>query len=163
MTRPFKSFWEGTCSLGRREGVEEAAESQHVCAGGSLQCLPDKVKEPLEDGTIVVVERSDTSELLVGTIYTTLEKDTAAGRALDEMVSIAGSRIMFGGVLTTLVGWAIAGAVLGAPDLWQIILQDTSSIQVCGSVLKEVHHQKRGQHVSLELKTVNNNLTLIPL
>lgn len=89
----------------------------------------DIVKGPLEDGTIVVVERSDVSALLVGTTYVVQRKDTTMGRVLDGAVNVAGSRTMFGGILTLIGGWAIAGAVLGAPDIWQIILQDTSSIQ----------------------------------
>lgn len=129
MGRPVKSCWETTSSLGRRQGVEEAAQSQRIEEHVGLGDKEDIVKGPLEDGTIVVVERSDVSALLVGTTYVVQRKDTTMGRVLDGAVNVAGSRTMFGGILTLIGGWAIAGAVLGAPDIWQIILQDTSSIQ----------------------------------
>lgn len=135
---PFTSCWGATCSLGRREAVEEAAVTQRMgdqAARAASLAPKDSVdldlKSSKDESTIVSVEPSEMSSLLEGTTYTAAPKDTFAGRALDEVVQLAGSRVAFGGILAIITGWAIAGGVLGGPDLWQIILQDTSSIQVC--------------------------------
>ena len=118
--------------------MEEAAVTQRMgdqAARAASLAPKDSVdldlKSSKDEGTIVSVEPSEMSSLLEGTTYTAAPKDTFAGRALDEVVQLAGSRVAFGGILAIITGWAIAGGVLGGPDLWQIILQDTSSIQVC--------------------------------
>ncbi|PRW60542.1 iron zinc ion transporter [Chlorella sorokiniana] len=118
----FRRFWEGAAALGRREGVEAAAPTQIVAAACAADGHPP-------GSSLVTVERSDWSSLLAGLSYKPLQKDSQGGRALDGAVNIAGSRLFFGGVLTALSGWAIAGAVTKAPDIWQIVLQDVSSIQ----------------------------------
>lgn len=122
---PFVLLWDDLSSLGRRLPILEAAETQDI----DLQ----QKDCDLERSQLIIVPESrevDLSEKLVGTVYLVQEKDSATARALDKSVDIAGSRWFFVGVITVIVGWAIAGAVTGAPDLWQIILQDVSSIQV---------------------------------
>lgn len=124
---PFVLLWDDLSSLGRRLPILEAAETQNIdlyqkdcdleSEGSQLMTVPESR------------EVDDLSEKLVGTVYLVREKDSATARALDKSVDIAGSRWFFGGVIAVIVGWAIAGAATGAPDLWQIILQDVSSIQ----------------------------------
>ncbi|KAI1864750.1 hypothetical protein JX265_008474 [Neoarthrinium moseri] len=48
---------------------------------------------------------------------------------LDFAVKLAGSNWAFGFTLLLLVAWALWGIVAGPTDTWQVILQDTSSIQ----------------------------------
>ncbi|KAI8988828.1 Low affinity iron permease-domain-containing protein [Pilobolus umbonatus] len=50
-------------------------------------------------------------------------------RFFDAVTNAAGARVTFTLTLLILVGWAVAGGILGAPDVWQIIMQDGSSIQ----------------------------------
>jgi low-affinity ferrous iron transport protein len=118
--------WNEICALGRREGVAEAADPQAV---GSCVELWRDCRKRVGDVELVPLNHDSMTERLEGTIYSVEKKEAAASRALDQVVDVAGSRVLFGGVLTAITGWAIAGAVTGAPDLWQIILQDVSSIQ----------------------------------
>lgn len=128
--RVFEKFWQSAAALGRREGVEAAAPTQTVAAAAA-SAGDEPTLALLPDSSIVTVEQSGWSSRLVGLSYKPLEKDSQAGRALDGAVDVAGSRLFFGGVLAALTGWAVAGAVTKAPDIWQIVLQDVSSIQVC--------------------------------
>jgi len=50
-------------------------------------------------------------------------------RPLDVITKVAGSRLIFLATLTILLVWAIIGAVLGPSDVWQIVMQNASSIQ----------------------------------
>ena len=50
-------------------------------------------------------------------------------RPLDASSKAAGSRFVFVLTLTILLTWAILGAVLGPSDVWQIVMQNASSIQ----------------------------------
>lgn len=59
----------------------------------------------------------------------TKEKKKKKGGAFDFVVKAAGSRWTFAFTLCLLVVWAVIGAVYGATDTWQVIFQDTSSIQ----------------------------------
>lgn len=129
--RLFSKFWEGAAALGRRDGVRAAAPTQNVAAVGAAPACAAHGHTHTPDSSIVTVEQSDWSSRLAGLSYKPLEKDSQAGRALDGAVDIAGSRLFFGGVIAALTGWAIAGAITQAPDIWQIVLQDVSSIQVC--------------------------------
>lgn len=122
----FRKCWGGASALGQREGVEAAAPTQLV----EERSFAEDKHAILEDGTIVTVDKSEWSDVLVGLTYEVQEKDSLGGRALDGAVDVAGSRTFFGAVIVAVVGWAIAGAVTGAPDIWQIIIQDVSSIQV---------------------------------
>lgn len=115
------------CSLGQRGGVQVAAESQAV---GSSAGLWSRVGLKGGDDAELVSLDESMSKLLVGTTYSLEQKDEAAGRALDRIVDVAGSRPFFGGIVAITTAWAVAGAATGGPDLWQIIFQDVSSIQV---------------------------------
>ncbi|KAL4515137.1 hypothetical protein Ndes2526A_g09556 [Nannochloris sp. 'desiccata'] len=119
--------WNDICALGRREGVAEAADPQAV--GSCVELWTRDCRKHTADIELVPLNHDSMTERLVGTIYSVEKKEAAAGRALDQAVDVAGSRLFFGGVLAAITGWAIAGAVTGGPDLWQIILQDASSIQ----------------------------------
>jgi low-affinity ferrous iron transport protein len=50
-------------------------------------------------------------------------------RPLDLVTKAAGSRLIFLATLAILLVWAIIGAVLGPSDVWQIVMQNASSIQ----------------------------------
>lgn len=120
-------------TLGQRRPVCEQAVSQHI---GQLV-----VSDSAEESTCDVDEqrtafiRMDTvsiSKELVAASFRRQASQTHAGQTLDYVVDVAGSRWFFGGIIAVITGWAVAGIVLKAPDLWQIILQDVSSIQVRG-------------------------------
>ena len=119
--------WEDFCSLGRREGVEIAADPQAV--GNTVDLWREDYSKYTNNLALVPLDDDAMSALLVGTAYSAEKKGEIVGRALDQVVEVAGSRWFFGGVLSAITGWAVAGAVTGAPDLWQIIFQDVSSIQ----------------------------------
>lgn len=125
---PFVLLWDDLSSLGRRLPILEAAETQNIDLHQKDCDLESEVSQLMTVPESREVD--DLSEKLVGTVYLVQEKHSATARALDKSVDIAGSRWFFGGVIAVIVGWAIAGAATGAPDLWQIILQDVSSIQV---------------------------------
>lgn len=125
---PVRVVWDDFSTLGRRQGVQVAPESQAV--GSYTELWRSKTRpEDLEKVGLIPQDDESISSLLVGTKYALEEKDQAVGRALDGVVEVAGTRWFFGGVLTVITGWAIAGGVFGAPDLWQIVFQDASSIQ----------------------------------
>lgn len=133
-------LWDDLSTLGSREGVEEAveeaAEPQEV--GDSTGLRRRNTKKRVSDDVLVPMEDNSITERLLGTTYAAEKKDDVAGRALDVVVDVAGSRLFFGGVLGVITGWAIAGGVTGAPDIWQIIFQDVSSIQVCIKKIKQI-------------------------
>jgi low affinity Fe/Cu permease len=127
---PVNLLWVDICSLGSREGVEEAAEPQEVGDSVELWNKDHHQKHTVNKNDVLLpMEDNSITERLLGATYTAEKKDAAAARALDQVVDVAGSRFFFGGVLGVITGWAIAGGITGAPDIWQIIFQDVSSIQ----------------------------------
>lgn len=119
-------------TLGRRRPVCEQAVSQHI--GQIVVSNSLKSDEGDERTAFCRMDTASISKELVAASFQRQASQTHAGQTLDYVVDVAGSRWFFGGVLTLITGWAVAGIVLRAPDLWQIILQDVSSIQVCGAM-----------------------------
>jgi low-affinity ferrous iron transport protein len=62
-------------------------------------------------------------------IYDESNRKTWGNKVFDFITDFAGSRIMFLFTIAILIAWAIWGGVTGAPDEWQIVMQDGSSIQ----------------------------------
>ncbi|EPX75348.1 iron/zinc ion transporter [Schizosaccharomyces octosporus yFS286] len=61
--------------------------------------------------------------------YIVQERPNLAGRIFDLVTHLAGTSFVFILALIILVVWAIIGGVYHAPDSWQIVMQDGSSIQ----------------------------------
>jgi hypothetical protein len=62
-------------------------------------------------------------------LYWKLTKKFRGLRPLDAISKFAGSSLVFLGTLAMLMLWAILGITLGPSDVWQIAMQNTSSIQ----------------------------------
>jgi low-affinity ferrous iron transport protein len=125
---PLNLIWKDICTLGWRRDVDEAAEHQVVVGVDELVFI-QREADNADALELSMNEENSITERLLGATYSAEKKDAAAGRALDIAVDIAGSRLFFGGVLGAITGWAIAGGIIGAPDIWQIVFQDISSIQ----------------------------------
>ena len=104
--RDSTTMWEDVRSLGKRRPVKEVAVSQ-----------TGQVIKVEDVGQVIKVE--DVGE----------SNDSRVGRILDGGVEVAGSGLFFGVFLVIIVGWAVVGGILRAPDLWQILFQNVSSIQ----------------------------------
>lgn len=135
-THGCRAVGEELCGLGRHTGVVVAAPTQHPELHTDFK--EPTISEKLDDTTQVIIEDHKEQELLIGTSYKAVQRDNWAGRFFDWVVGLAGTRIMFTIIFLILLGWAIAGIVLNAPDTWQVILQDASSIQV----RKAVHSRR---------------------
>lgn len=84
-------------------------------------------------------------------IYNEKNKKSWGARFFDTITLFAGSSFMF--ILTCLViiAWAIIGGVLGAPDNWQIAMQDGSSIQcyISDTLLMRQQHNNTNRMLTI--------------
>jgi low-affinity ferrous iron transport protein len=62
-------------------------------------------------------------------LYTPEECKPLDGLIFNSITQYASSRVVFAITLTLLVVWAIVGAILGAPESWETIMQNASSIR----------------------------------
>ncbi|KAF1801149.1 Low-affinity iron/zinc ion transport protein fet4 [Mucor lusitanicus] len=107
------TLWKALSSPGRHHKVECSAPTQFVTKSkteGSFQVVGEELPHNIR-------------------LYNPEERKPLGGRIFDYITQYAGSRIAFVITLILLVAWAIVGAVLGAPETWQIVMQDASSIQ----------------------------------
>lgn len=112
----FSKFVNIICSPGRQRDIECAAPTQSV------------YHEDKKEG-------SSNPQL-----YTPEKRKSKGGRIFDSITHVAGSRIAFVCTLVLLVIWAVVGGVLGAPEIWQIVMQDVSSIQCYASDCKHLNN-----------------------
>lgn len=103
------------CSPGRQFTVQSAAPTQFINKNAN-----DAVQEIAIIGSDIPNNDS---------IYNEANRKSIGSRIFDFLTDFAGSSLMFLLTCAILVGWAIAGGILGAPDEWQIAMQDGSSIQ----------------------------------
>lgn len=103
------------CSPGKQFTVQSAAPTQFISKNGD-----DSVQE------IAIVGNDLPNN---DSIYNEANRKKIGTRIFDSLTDFAGSSLMFLLTCAILIAWAIAGGVLGAPDEWQIAMQDGSSIQ----------------------------------
>jgi low-affinity ferrous iron transport protein len=103
------------CSPGRQFTIQSAAPTQFI----NKNC-DDSIQEIKIVGNDIPDNKS---------IYNETNKKSIGARVFDSLTDFAGSSLMFLLTCAILIAWAIAGGVLGAPDEWQIAMQDGSSIQ----------------------------------
>ncbi|KAI8642353.1 hypothetical protein BD408DRAFT_432462 [Parasitella parasitica] len=111
----FKRIGNYLCSPGRQFTVQSAAPTQFINKNSN-----DAIQE-------IAIVGSDLPNN--DSIYNEANRKSIGAKAFDFLTEFAGSSLMFLLTCAILVGWAIAGGVLGAPDEWQIAMQDGSSIQ----------------------------------
>lgn len=115
--------------------VKNAPEAQYITSTAAETQFPSQQ-------SLVVPEKAhylETSRTLSNDFsHRTFEDDPSlpprpakkqSSGVLDKVVRAAGSRWALGFVLAALVAWGILGAVFGATDTWQVLLQDVSSLQ----------------------------------
>jgi low-affinity ferrous iron transport protein len=110
------------CSPGRQRKVECAAPNQFI------------LQKNKKEGAFEVIGE----ELPNVQLYNPEKRKSRGGRIFDSITHVAGSRVAFVITLILLVVWAIVGGVLGAPEIWQIVMQDVSSIQCYASDCKHL-------------------------
>lgn len=109
-------FWKACCSPGKQHTVECAAPSQFVCQSKFT-----------EDSSYYEVVGAEIPNNI--TLYNPEDQKSWGSRVFDAITQYAGARITFVITLLILITWAIVGIVLGAPENWQIVMQDGGSIQ----------------------------------
>ncbi|KAI7904041.1 low-affinity Fe(II) transport protein [Cokeromyces recurvatus] len=110
-------FYNAVSSPGRRTRIEVAAPTQFI----------SKIKyEDNSIGFLKTVGEEHTNEII---FYSPEEKKPLASRLFDSVTQYAGSRVTFLLTLFILGVWGVVGIILGAPENWQIVMQDGSSIQ----------------------------------
>lgn len=89
--------------------------------------------------------------------------DSTVGRILDGGVEVAGSGLFFGAFLVIIVGWAVVGGILRAPDLWQILFQNVSSIQcyISDMVLMRQQQNDTREHLCMIAILRSRSQTLV--
>ncbi|ORX64098.1 low-affinity Fe(II) transport protein [Basidiobolus meristosporus CBS 931.73] len=112
MTSYRSRFYTAISAPGRQHSVQASAPTQFVTSY-------DKEKV-----TIIGEELPRSLKL-----YSPEAKKSLGGRFFDTITQYAGSRMIFLVTLIILIVWAILGIVFGAPENWQIAMQDGSSIQ----------------------------------
>ena len=75
-----------------------------------------------------------------------LLQKTRSFKILDSVTNVAGSRLVFLGTFALLLLWTILGIVLGATDVWQIVMQNASSIQCYVSDTLLMRQQANATH-----------------
>lgn len=121
------------------QDVKNAPEAQYITSTAAETQFPSQL-------SLVVPEKAhylETSRTLSNDFsHRTFEEDANLpprpvkkneGGALDKVVKAAGSRWALGFVLALLITWGVLGAVFGATDTWQVLLQDVSSLQAYAS------------------------------
>ncbi|EPB92518.1 hypothetical protein HMPREF1544_00531 [Mucor circinelloides 1006PhL] len=132
-------LWNALSSPGRHHKVECSAPTQFVTKSkteGSFQVVGEELPHNIK-------------------LYNPEERKPLGGRIFDGITQYAGSRIAFVVTLMLLAAWAVVGAVLGAPETWQIVMQDASSIQcyVSDSLL-----MRQQQNYTYKLLTIISQL-----
>ncbi|KAK9761560.1 low-affinity Fe(2+) transport protein [Basidiobolus ranarum] len=138
-----KRIWDSLCSPGRQYAVRAAAPTQSVVIGKSEasvfgEYLPESM-----------------------TICESKKTKSMGSRFFDSFTSFAGSRFTFVSTLAVLLGWAIAGIVLGAPANWQIAIQDGGSIQcyISDSLLMRQQHNQCNKLLTIIAQLRSRNIT----
>lgn len=121
------------------QDVKNAPEAQYITSTAAETQFPSQL-------SLVVPEKAhylETTRTLSNDFsHRTWEDDASLpprpvklneGGALDKVVKAAGSRWALGFVLALLITWGVLGAVFGATDTWQVLLQDVSSLQAYAS------------------------------
>ncbi|KAI7907682.1 Low-affinity iron/zinc ion transport protein fet4 [Cokeromyces recurvatus] len=111
----FKRFRNYLSSPGRQFAVQSAAPTQFLHKGNE------------ETDCDINIVGSDLPHNI--SIYNEANKKSRGARFFDKVTDIAGSSFMFILTCIILIIWAIWGGVSKAPDEWQIVMQDGSSIQ----------------------------------
>lgn len=102
---------EAFCSPGRQNQTKFAAPTQFISKSHSYQVVGEEISQ------------NDSH------LYNSEQRKPLGGRMFDNVTQYAGSRISFLITLLILLIWAVVGAVLGAPEYWQIAMQNGGSIQ----------------------------------
>lgn len=133
----FQRFSTYLKSPGRQTAVQSAAPSQFISKGGNDDCT--------EQVAII----GDAPDGLF--IYNENDKKPLGARIFDFLTDFAGSRIMFVFTCLIIIAWAIIGGILGAPDNWQIAMQDGSSIQcyISDTLLMRQQHNNTNRMLTI--------------
>ncbi|KAG2196899.1 hypothetical protein INT47_005123 [Mucor saturninus] len=97
------------CSPGRQHQIQFAAPTQFVSKSHDYQVVGEEISPEA--------------------LYNSEKRKPWGGRLFDNITQYAGSRISFLATLLILLIWAAVGAALGAPEFWQIFMQNAGSIQ----------------------------------
>lgn len=145
----FANVWDACCSPGRQHTVECAAPSQFV--------MQNKNMQDNDDGSIKVVGEELPCNY---TLYNPEDRKPLGGRIFDAITTYAGTRVTFITTILLLIIWAVIGGVLGAPEVWQIVMQDVGSIQCYISdtlLMRQQHnHYYTLLHIVSQLRSRNN-------
>ncbi|WBW72162.1 plasma membrane iron/zinc ion transmembrane transporter [Schizosaccharomyces osmophilus] len=122
----FKKCIQAIQSPGKHCDIRSAAPTQQVFDGENFlhrSCSPgDSCSDyKVKNGSIVECENIRD--------YIGQKRPNPAGRIFDLVTHLAGTSFVFILTLVILVVWAIVGGIYHAPDSWQIVMQDGSSIQ----------------------------------
>ncbi|CAK7201892.1 low-affinity Fe(2+) transport protein [Sporothrix eucalyptigena] len=143
MRNPFTAAGRAIATYARN--LKNAPAAQYVTRTVAASVIPSMTtlpppayrptdSRPVSAGSLDEVEiekeRLKTAAMLAaGPLPSTQIKPKKKGGAFDFIVKAAGSRWTFLVTLLLLAGWAALGVIYGPTDTWQVIFQDTSSIQ----------------------------------
>ncbi|KAK9700341.1 low-affinity Fe(2+) transport protein [Basidiobolus ranarum] len=135
-------IWNKLCSPGKQYAIRSAAPTLSVAINKN--------------------ESSVVGELLPEVISADKKIVRSAGsRFFDRITSFSGSRFSFVTTLAIILGWSIAGIVLGAPANWQIAFSDGGSIQcyISDSFLMRQQHIQCDKLLSIIGQLRSRNIT----
>ncbi|CAK7208812.1 low-affinity Fe(2+) transport protein [Sporothrix curviconia] len=166
MGNPFTTAGRAMATYARN--LKNAPAAQYVTQTAAASAIPSMTtlpppayrlsdSRPISAGSLdeieVEKERLKTAAALAGDpMPSTLAqtKSKKKGGAFDFVVKAAGSRWTFLITLLLLAGWAALGVVYGPTDTWQVIFQDTSSIQCYISATLLMRQQQNSTRSLLE-------------
>ncbi|GAA5799260.1 Low-affinity iron/zinc ion transport protein fet4 [Helicostylum pulchrum] len=101
---------EAFCAPGRQRIIEFSAPTQTVTKSSSYSDISERIAQD-------------------SNLFNPEKPKSKGGRIFDNVTQRAGSLITFMVTLLILAVWAVVGIILGAPEIWQIIMQNGGSIQ----------------------------------
>ncbi|EEB07848.1 iron/zinc ion transporter [Schizosaccharomyces japonicus yFS275] len=112
-------------------GANEEDESVYIQTNSTLsEDGGVKKDQSVEIKTVAAAKPTKpATEKKVSFTYAKYRRRTLAGRLFDLVTEYMGSAIVFLITLAILIAWAVWGIVARAPNQWQIVMQDGSSIQ----------------------------------
>ncbi|KAL2313932.1 Low-affinity iron/zinc ion transport protein fet4 [Schizosaccharomyces pombe] len=140
--------WDLICSPGRQHDVCVAAPTQLVRScddyANSASTLVTN-----DDGTKTKVDSDEKKHKHKNVRdYIRFKHVDIGGRIFDLITRLAGTSFTFILMLIILIIWAIVGGIYRAPDNWQIVMQDGSSIQ-CYVSDTLLMRQQQNQHIQV--------------
>lgn len=122
-------IWDSISSPGRKVATEATADTQLPYTNNSSNTNIASEQLKLWGNEKSAHERINNSLPDLESTQSKEPRSSLASRIFDAITRLAGTKYTFFLMCTALLTWAIVGIVTGATQVWQIVIQDSGSIQ----------------------------------